>query len=115
MIIFVNLSWNHVIDHISSGAEFGSEILPSRSKSFDEGKKMKRGLEGFSSSNYQLAQHTSELPQMTTSHTCDNSSTLIYKSLPVMLCVNECFDCWYSTFPLLFFPFVNINLCKNVL
>ncbi|XP_052817918.1 WD repeat-containing protein 7-like isoform X2 [Mya arenaria] len=43
------------------GAEFGAEILPMRGKVMEEsGKRARKGLEGFSSSNYLLAQHTSK-------------------------------------------------------
>ncbi|XP_053401409.1 WD repeat-containing protein 7-like isoform X1 [Mercenaria mercenaria] len=41
------------------GAEFGHEVLPTR-RGLDDGKKMKKGLEGFTLSNYSLAHHTSK-------------------------------------------------------
>ncbi|KAH3775334.1 hypothetical protein DPMN_176735, partial [Dreissena polymorpha] len=41
------------------GAEFGAEILPAR-RGFDDGKKGRKTLEGFTSANYMLAQHTSK-------------------------------------------------------
>lgn len=40
------------------GAEFGHEVMPSR-RGVDDGKPVKKGLEGFTSSNYSLARHTS--------------------------------------------------------
>lgn len=42
------------------GAEFGHEVLPKK-RGVDEGKKGKKGLEGFTLSNYSLAHHTSKL------------------------------------------------------
>lgn len=41
------------------GAEFGHEVLPTK-RGLDDGKKMKKGLEGFTLSNYSLAHHTSK-------------------------------------------------------
>jgi hypothetical protein len=42
------------------GAEFGHEVLPSR-RGLDDGKPKKKGLEGFTLSNYSLAHHTSKI------------------------------------------------------
>lgn len=42
------------------GAEFGHEVLPTK-RGMEDGKKAKKGLEGFTLANYSLAHHTSRI------------------------------------------------------
>lgn len=71
------------------GAEFGHEVLPTK-RGVDEVKKGKKGLEGFTLSNYSLAHHTSKLYCMYRSY------DLIFMFQSAVLRPNYClFVCLY--------------------